>query len=195
MITAIVLAAGQSKRMGHQKLVLSWGETTVIRQVISVLQDSGLDEILVVVGGDHKLVEEVLAGLPVRIIFNPTFGNCEMLDTLKLGIEKVNPDTQGILIVLGDQPQIRQSTVDLVLKTYQDGKPSLVIPSYQMRRGHPWLVDRILWPEILAIQSPLTLRDFLNQHLEMARYVEVKEDSVLRDLDTPADYLREKPTD
>ena len=133
--------------------------------------------------------------MPVRIIFNPTFGNCEMLDTLKLGIEKVNPDTQGILVVLGDQPQIRQSTVDLILKTYQDGKPSLVIPSYQMRRGHPWLVDRILWPEILAIQSPLTLRDFLNQHLEMARYVEVKEDSVLRDLDTPADYLREKPTD
>jgi molybdenum cofactor cytidylyltransferase len=193
MITAIVLAAGKSKRMGHQKLVLSWGETTVIHQVISVLQEAGLDEILVVTGGAHRLVEEALIGVPVRRIHNPEFENCEMLDSLKLGLDYVDPDTQAVLVVLGDQPQIRNSIVQLILQTYRDTNPALVIPSFRMHRGHPWLVDRKLLPDIQAIQSPQTLRDFLNEHHELAQYVEVDEDSVLRDLDTPADYLREKP--
>jgi molybdenum cofactor cytidylyltransferase len=62
-----------------------------------------------------------------------------------------------------------------------------------MRRGHPWLVDRALWPELLALQSPYTLRDFLTAHAGEIRYLDVDTDSILQDLDTPEDYTQQKP--
>jgi molybdenum cofactor cytidylyltransferase len=70
---------------------------------------------------------------------------------------------------------------------------SLVIPSYQMRRGHPWLVSRSLWNELLELKPPETLRSFLNRHLEDIHYVEVDNAGILLDLDTPGDYEKHKP--
>jgi molybdenum cofactor cytidylyltransferase len=192
-IAAVVLAAGHSRRMGAPKLALPWGDTTVIGQVLGVLSQSGIQDIVVVTGGAYREIRYALQGLPVRQVYNPDHEQGEMLASFRVGLAALGNDPDAALVVLGDQPQIQAQVVDKLLQAYMDTGSPLVIPSYQMRRGHPWLLARSLWAEVLAIQEPTTLRDFLNNHHDSIHYVMVDTDTILQDLDTPADYDAYRP--
>jgi molybdenum cofactor cytidylyltransferase len=150
-------------------------------------------EIVAVVGGARQKVEAALAGMPVRTVFNPRFEEDEMTPSLQAGLRALRPDIRGCLVVLGDQPQIEGAIVKEVIATFLSSGADLVIPSYQMRRGHPWLVSKSLWKEIQALQPPDTMRDFINWHADRIHYLNVSSPSVLKDLDTPGDYDRERP--
>jgi molybdenum cofactor cytidylyltransferase len=193
MIAAVVLAAGLSRRMGRPKMTLPWGETTVIGQVVQVLDQAGVDEIVVVTGGARQQVEAALSGFRVSILFNPRFAEDEMLFSLKTGLSDLGDHVKAALVVLGDQPQVQPRVVRAILETYERTGASLIIPSYQMHRGHPWLLDRTLWPSILALQPGRTMRDFIDQQTDQIYYLNVETSSVLNDLDTPEDYQRERP--
>ena len=189
-VGAVVLAAGRSQRMGRPKMTLPWGETTVIGQVSNVLIAAGIDDLVVVTGGAREGVQSALAGMPARTVFNPDYANGEMLLTLQVGLAALDPDLQAALVVLGDQPQIELMVVQSVIMTYKQSAGALVVPSYQRRRGHPWLVARSLWEALLAWQPPMTMRDFLDQHVLDIHYVNLNTPSILQDLDTPDDYCR-----
>jgi molybdenum cofactor cytidylyltransferase len=193
MIAAIVLAAGLSRRMGRPKLSLPWRDTTVIGQVVAVLAAAGINEILVVTGGARKEIETALSATPARLAFNPRFEASEMVDSLQVGLEELSSTVQATLVALGDQPQIQLPVVQAVMQSYIEQPARLIVPSYQMKRGHPWLVARPFWSELSQLRSPETLRDFLGRHVADIRYLPVATDTILRDLDTPADYEREKP--
>jgi molybdenum cofactor cytidylyltransferase len=192
-IGAVVLAAGQSRRMGQPKLVLPWGQTTVIARVAEVLLEAGLAEVIVVTGGSYTDVETALQHLPVQTIFNPQYTGNDMLRSLQVGLGKHHENIQATLVALGDQPQIEVDTVRALAEAYQETGSPLIIPSFNNRRGHPWLVSRTIWPNVFALDAPATLRDFLNQHRDQIHYLTVTTPSILKDLDTPADYDRERP--
>ena len=189
MIGAVVLAAGRSQRMGRPKMTLPWGETTVIGQVVSVLLAAGVDDVQVVTGGAKDDVESALAGMPVSTVFNPDYSNGEMLLTLQIGLAALENDINAALVVLGDQPQIELPVVGSILNAYDQGTHPLVVPSFQSRRGHPWLVDRNLWGVLLEKNTIVTMRQFLNHHNKSIQYLNVNTPSILQDLDTPEDYL------
>jgi molybdenum cofactor cytidylyltransferase len=193
MMGAVVLAAGRSQRMGRPKLTLPWGDTTVVGQVVKVLVSSGVEDVIVVTGGDSESIDVALKGLPVRTIFNPDYANGEMLMTLQLGLAALSEKVEAALVVLGDQPQIDPAVVQSVIFGYINDAHSLVVPSYQKRRGHPWLVVRQLWKTLLDMRPPATMRDFLNQQIACLHYVNVDTPSILQDLDTPEDYQRFNP--
>jgi len=190
MITAIVLAAGRSRRMGEPKMLLPWGETTVLEHVIHTLQTARLEEILVVTGGAREGVEALVHG-SARTIFNPEYKRGEMLSSVQVGLGKASGTSA--LIVLGDQPQIRKESLERVLEEFAHGEASIIVPSYKMRRGHPWLVPKKFWAEILEMGPGESLRDFLNRHGDEIRYVNVTDPGILQDLDTPEDYLKSRP--
>jgi molybdenum cofactor cytidylyltransferase len=98
-------------------------------------------------------------------------------------------ETLTALIGLGDQPQVQEGIVSLICEAYQSTHSPLIVPSFQMRRGHPWLVARKFWNELLDMKSPETPRDFLNKHAKEIHYVETNTSSILADLDTPEDYF------
>jgi molybdenum cofactor cytidylyltransferase len=83
--------------------------------------------------------------------------------------------------------------VRLICEEYRQSKSNLIVPSFQMRRGHPWLVARPLWNELLEMKSPQSPREFLNKHAGEIHYVEVGTPSILADLDTPEDYQKSHP--
>jgi len=199
MISAIILAAGESKRMGQQKLLMRWGEKNVIQHVVSVFTEAGVDDILVVTGSHRSEVEASLSQLnknyPVRNAFNENFSAGDMLSSIQCGLrDLIEKGSTAALIALGDQPQVREGSVRRVCETFKETGSPLVVPSYQMRRGHPWLVARSLWGEILAMRAPQTPRDFLNSHAEQIKYVEVDDEGILADLDTLEQYQAHKPT-
>ncbi len=193
MICAIVLAGGESRRMGQPKMLLQWGAVTVLEQVIAVLRAAGMDEIEVVTGAARKDVEELCQRQDVRTVFNPAFSQDEMLGSLQAGLHAMEADTDAAVVTLGDQPQIQAATVRAVLKEFQGSKSQLIVPSYQKHRGHPWLVGRPLWEEILQMQAPNSPREFLNRHAAEIRYVEIESPSILMDIDTPEDYKKARP--
>ena len=193
MISAIILAAGESKRMGRPKMLLPWGTTTVLGQVISTFRQAGVDQILVVTGGAHQQVEQVVHQYGAQSVFNDSYSSGEMLSSLQLGLTAQTAQVQATLIGLGDQPQIQVGTVELICATFRDKKSKLIVPSYQHRRGHPWLVERSLWKELLTLRSPQSPRDFLNKHAKEIEYVTVNTPTVLADLDTPQDYQTSHP--
>jgi molybdenum cofactor cytidylyltransferase len=192
-IAAIILAAGCSRRMRQPKMILPWGESTVIGRVVQVLSQAEIQPVVVVTGGARRQVEAALAGYAVQMVFNPHFAQEEMLVSLQIGLGVLGKETTAALVVLGDQPQIELEVVQAILACYRLKQVPLVVPSFQMRRGHPWLVERRLWRAILELDSTSTLRAFLNSYVDQIEYLSVDTPSVLHDLDTPEDYQRERP--
>ncbi|MGE5774881.1 MAG: nucleotidyltransferase family protein [Chloroflexota bacterium] len=193
MISAIILAAGQSRRMGQPKMLLPWEELTVIEHVVTTFLNAGVEDIVVITGSAREQVEDVIAAYPVRTIYNQDFANGEMLSSLQCGFRAMVDQSRAALIGLGDQPQVQEQVVRRVCEAYQENKSQLVVPSFQMRRGHPWLVSRSLWNELLEMNPPESPRDFLNRHTSEIHYVEVDTPSILADLDTPDDYQKSRP--
>ena len=197
MIAAVVLAAGKSERMGRPKMCLPWRETTVIGQVVTTLLHAGLEDVVVVTGGAADEVLEALSCLPadwpVRTVFNPGYATGEMLSSIQAGLAALGQQVEAGLIAIGDQPQMKAQVVRQVIRTYQETGAELVVPSYQMRRGHPMLLARTLWNELRDLRSPQTLRDLVQAHQSHIVYVNVRTASILQDLDTPEDYRRYEP--
>lgn len=193
MISAIILAAGESKRMGQPKMLLPWGNGTVLTHVLAVFREAGVEDILVVTGGVKEQVETLVAGFGVRTVFNEAFQTGEMLSSIQCGLRALTRQTQAALIGLGDQPQVQAGSVRKVCEAFLETKSSLIVPSYRMRRGHPWLAASPLWNDLLKLEPPASPRDFLNAHQADIRYVNVDDPNILADLDTPQDYSKFKP--
>ncbi len=191
MIAAIVLAAGLSTRMGQSKPLLPLGERTVIEHILSVLQTCPVDAIRVITGYEREAVERRLAGWPVQTVYNPHYATGEMLSSIQVGLRAAPDEADAALIALGDQPALERSVVEQIVAAYHNGQRSIVFPSYQMRRGHPLLIGRKHWREILALREGQTLRDFFRGVEGAILHVDVATASVLQDMDTPADYRRE----
>ncbi len=194
MTSAIVLAAGLSRRMGRFKLLLPWGQTTVIGQVVTMLEQAGVAEIVVVTGHRAAEVEAALGHTSARAVLNPDYAAGEMLSSIQIGLRAaLDREAAGastaVLLCLGDQPQMEAGTVRAVLAAgLAEDWQRIIIPSYQMRAGHPILLPRWVWPEILAGTG--SLRAAMAAHREDTHYLVVNTPSVLADLDTPADYER-----
>jgi molybdenum cofactor cytidylyltransferase len=200
MVSAVVLAAGLSRRMGTNKLLLPFGEGTVLSHIVSVLQACPLDEIVVVTGHEHEKIEEMLGRYVgrhphdgpggLRFVYNPNYAMGEMLSSIQAGLMAMRRASHcdAALIVLGDQPHIERRIVDQVIAAHESG--IVVIPSFNRRGGHPILIDRACWPEVLALPLSANLREALHAHADWLRYVEVDTETILRDVDTPEDYER-----
>jgi molybdenum cofactor cytidylyltransferase len=192
MISAVVLAAGLSERMGRPKLLLPYGERSVIEQVVSVLLSSPVDEVLVVTGHAREAVESALAGWPVRAVFNPDYAAGEMLSSVQVGLQAVSAESQAALLAVGDMPAVGAGVVSQLVAAYRAaGDACVYIPSYRMRAGHPVLVPRPYWPAILALPRGASLRSAWQAEGSRIHWVTVDTPSVLRDMDTPDDYERE----
>lgn len=185
-IAAVILAAGRSARMGRQKLLLPWGDTTVLGRVIDVVCSAGVEDILVVANKETGGAFVHSA----RIVHNEEGG---MLRSMQLGVQAQSDSAEAVLICLGDQPQIEERSVRLVCEAYLKNKSPIVAPSHQMRRGHPWLLARSLWGEFLSLSPSSTPREFLKKHEAMIEHVEAGTATILQDVDTPEDYLKFKP--
>jgi len=190
MIWAMILAAGESKRMGEPKLLLPYGEKTIIEAVIGNVVQSKAEDILVVLGSDREKIEEKIKDLPVKVVFNPNFRE-GMLSSAQTGFQTLPEDTQCVLVFLGDQPAIPHDIIDKVIDAYNRTKKGIVLPVYEGNRGHPVLIDMKYKGEVKKLSADLGLRGVVYSHPEDIQEVEVETPSILRDIDDEDDYERE----
>jgi molybdenum cofactor cytidylyltransferase len=193
-VAAVILAAGRSTRMGQLKQLLPWGSgRTMIAEVVQRLQTSGVHEIVVVTGAAREEVEAAVAstGVRVRFAFNPEFESSEMARSLQVGLDALPGNISAVLVALADQPQTEPWVVRAVIERWRQTLAPVVAPFFQDRRGHPLLFDCAMWPDLLKLPGSANPREFVRTAPRIER-VEVETDSVLRDIDTPEDYGRER---
>lgn len=192
-IGAVVLAGGESVRMGQPKVLLPWEKNkTIIEHITQQLIRSRIDHIRVVTGYYADEVKTLIKPLGVKVVHNRSHKTGEMLSSLKAGLRAMPDNVSATLVVLGDQPRIQPKVIYQLMYAYARGKGELLIPSYNMRRGHPILIGRQYWQEILKLRRNRVLRDVINDHSDEITYINVDTDSILRDVDTPEDYRNER---
>ena len=189
MICALVLAAGQSRRMGTQKLLLPYGGQPVIVHVVDELLRSPVDRVFVVIGEPGRQIREAMAGRRVHFVTNPD-AESEMLSSVRCGLTAVPADCAAALVALGDQPSIAAHVVERLVQAFRTAGRGIVVPTYQDRRGHPLLLAMHYRDEILTGYADVGLRGVLEAHPEDVLGVEVATPGILEDIDVPEDYRR-----
>lgn len=189
-IPAIVAAAGFSRRMGELKQLLAWQGRTVIETVVAHLQRAGAHPVVCVVGHREAEIRAVLAHSQAQVVANPEYARGEMLTSYQQGVRALQNEHlyPGLLLALGDQPHLQVESIAQVLDQARRQPDGIVIPSFNLRRGHPIYLPRHLWPDLLALSGEQSLRNLLHAHAQDIVYVNSESDGVLQDMDTPEQY-------
>ena len=185
--TAILLAAGQSKRMGAFKPLLPFGKKTVIESCIDYLRKGGVETIVVVLGHRADEVRQRLEKHQVTFALNPD-PNSEMGASITAGVRALPVTAMATLIALCDHPAVPASVVSTLIEAWSNGA-RLVKPTWQNRGGHPVLVDLSLKPELLSLSASGGLKTLFANHQSEVQRVEVDSPFIARDMDTWDDYL------
>jgi molybdenum cofactor cytidylyltransferase len=188
MICAIVFAAGHSRRMGRQKLLLPWRDKTVIEQVVDEILASEVQKVFVVVGPDGE-VQKALAGRQLEVVVNPD-AKTQMLDSLRCGLRTLPANCEGTLVTLGDQPLITAALINEMMAAFRKTKRGIVLPCYRGQRGHPMLFSMRFCDEVLRDFDDVGLKGLRARHPDEVLEVPVTSPHVFDDIDTPEDYER-----
>ena len=184
-VAAILLAAGQSRRMGAFKPLLPFGDKTVIESCLDYLREAGIEDIVVVLG--HRADEVRDAIKDVTIAVNPDPAS-EMGASIAAGVQALPETAKAVVIALVDHPAIPANTVSKVIDVWRQGA-RIVIPTWQDRGGHPVLVDLALKNELLTLDRMGGLRALFSSHEKDVKRLPVNSPFVARDMDTWDDYV------
>jgi len=190
MICAIILAAGRSRRMGTQKLLLPFGGQSVIVHIADQILRGGVEQTIVVVAPDAAALAEALAGRSITLVTNPD-DEGDMLSSVRCGLRALPQECEAVLVVLGDQPAVRGELIAGMVHAMRTAGRPIVVPVHQGRRGHPILFSARYRQEVLTSHDGVGLRGMLLRHPEDVLELDVPSDWVLADMDWPEDYRRE----
>lgn len=187
---AIILAAGESRRMNAPKMLLPFNGQTIIEKVIKNVSGSGVDKIMVVLGAGKDDILKVIRKYTVNHCYNHNYMQ-GMLSSVKCGFRSLPEDFEAALVFLGDQPMIPAEVVNAVISAYRSSNKGIIIPVYNRKRGHPLLIDSKYRDEIEKLESKASLRFIAQKFHNDVVEVETKTPGILKDIDTQEDYLRQ----
>jgi molybdenum cofactor cytidylyltransferase len=189
MISAILLGAGEGKRMGKDKLSLPLGKKTVFERSLEALVRSDVDEVLVVVREKPGDWRSRFRDKRVKFIINPDF-HYGMSTSVRKGIRAMDSRSQGVLIALGDQPFLKPRTINALIRAFSRIKGGIVLPVYHGKKGHPVLFDRSFAGRLLQLEGDVGGRSVVEEHRERVVLMRTRSKAVLQDIDTWNDYRK-----
>lgn len=188
MIEAIVLAAGQSRRMRRPKPLLRFGDTTFLGQIVSVLRRCDVDGITVVLGAAAQEIRTAVDLSGVDVVMNEVYEKGQ-LSSLIAGLKHVGLETEAILLCLVDHPLVTKEAVNQVILAFAETHKPIVIPTFGGRRGHPTLFARSVFDELMNAPVEEGARRVVRAHAERVLEVEVPDRGILMSMNTPQDYI------
>ena len=184
---AIILAAGESRRMGFPKMLLTFKDRTMIENVIANVTESKVDKIIVVLGADRDAIVERIGKLGVKYCYNENYKE-GMLSSVRCGFRNIPSDYNAVLVFQGDQPLITPDAINTVIEAHLSYGKGIVIPVYKKRRGHPLLIDIKYRDEIEKLSPDKGLRSLANKFSDDVQEIDIDEPGILRDFDTLDEY-------
>jgi len=186
-ISVILLAAGESRRMGKAKLLLPFGDGTVLENTIDNLLKSSVDEVIVVLGANAPETKKVIADKAVKIIINPDYRQ-GMSTSLICGLKQVSHRAQRIMIALSDQPLIDEKTYNKLVQQSLNLDSGIVVPTHKSKRGNPIIFDIFYKEELLQLEGDVGGRDLLKRHPDDILEVDVDCEGIYINLNTIDEY-------
>jgi molybdenum cofactor cytidylyltransferase len=187
MISAILLAAGQSKRMGELKQLMPFGQSTIVGQAVDNLLGSAVVEVVVVVGYKAEDVKKAIADKPVRIVVNPDYEQ-GMSTSIIAGLNLVHGGVQAVMLALGDQPLVNSETINILIEEFCNHDKGIAVPTYQGRRGHPIIFAIKYKEQLLKLKGDVGGRQIIKDNPDDVLDVVVDSESIIADFDTADDY-------
>ncbi len=191
MLSALVLAAGQSERMGRPKPLLPFGNQTCLSLVLDACKGAGIEEIIVVLGSDEKEIrrEVDLKGVQWYRNMHPERGQTS---SLKIGLSNMDKEADAFFIFPADYPLVRPYILKTLNAAYRGGEKwkRIFVPTFGGRRGHPVLIDKVLRPTFRALGEEEPAHKVIRSQEANVEMVKVRDPAVILDIDTALDYDR-----
>jgi molybdenum cofactor cytidylyltransferase len=188
-ISAIVLAAGMSQRMGTAKQLLRLDGTTILEHTLANVRASRVSEIILVLGFAAESIEKEISTEDVRIVRNQDYQQ-GMGTSLRTGLAALSPQATAALIVLADQPFVQPGTFNQLIACHQESMPQIVIPTVNGFRGNPVLLDRSVFAELQNLTGDIGCRAIFGNHTENIRKLAVDDIGILLDIDSQEEYKK-----
>jgi len=186
-IAGIILAAGMSRRMGENKLLLTTGGEPMVRHAASLCQAAGLSPIIAVLGHQADQLRQALADLPVQCVINENFAT-GMASSLSTGLDALPAETSGVLVCLGDMPLVTTGDVFAICAAFAPARNHAVcIPVHEGRRGNPVLLGRQIFDDLASISGDEGAKTIIRKHADLVVEVQAGP-GVLMDIDMPETY-------
>jgi len=187
MISAILLAAGESNRMGQPKQLMPFGQSTILEGTIDNLLNSAVSETIVVLGYRNEVIRKTIAGKPVKIAINPDYQK-GMSASIIAGLKQIDKRARAVLLALGDQPFVDSQTINSLVEAFIVNKRGIIIPVYQGRRGNPVIFAIKYKGELLNLKGDIGGREIIKHHPDDVLELAVNCEGVLIDIDTAKNY-------
>jgi len=189
-IWAIILAAGESKRMKVPKMLLPFNGKTMIEKVIENVTGSEVFRTLVVLGSYRDEILGTISHLPVYHCYNENYRK-GMLSSVQCGLQNMPVNYDAVLVFPGDQPFIDPGVINQIINAYRETGKGIIIPVYKKKRGHPLLIGFKYKDVIEKLPDDEGLRSLANMYQEDVLEVITRSPGILKDFDTKEDYLNE----
>jgi molybdenum cofactor cytidylyltransferase len=178
--------------MGVDKLSLPWGRKSVLGHCFETLLRSEVRELIVVLSTRNKGVRNQFPVEKAKTVTN-RLSKTGMSSSIRKGLQQIDPRCRGILIALGDQPHLKTRTINALIRAFDQGKGTIIVPSFRGVRGNPVIFDRRFKKELSSLRGDVGGRSIVERYPKEVRMVPVKSIGVLKDVDTWAAYKPPMP--
>ena len=183
--SAVILAAGESARLGYDKLSLPLGTETILEHTIAKFLIDSVDEIIIVTGRFIPECRSSITSPKVQWLHNPDY-TLGMSSSIKKGVGRLGGSSDAVFITPADIPLFRAATVQMMIAAFTPSK--IIIPAYKGKKGHPVLLDIDLARQCLRTQSDKVLYDVIKKNQNAVELLPVKDAGIAMDIDTAEDY-------
>ena len=188
-IVPVILAAGDSSRMGYPKALLPLGADTFLSHILKTLDALALPAARVVLGLHEPRIRPLLQGQRARILINPDPARGQA-SSIRLALASLDPDTAGCLIWPVDQPLVSPDLVRSLMRLFAESSAAIALPRCQGRAGHPAIFGRAMIRELLTAPLEANPKLVVARHAPETVWLETGESGTVEDIDTPEDYFR-----
>lgn len=188
-IAALVLAAGRSSRMGANKLLAEVDGIPMVLRAVNAARAARVSEVVVVTGHEAERIEALLAGRGARVVRNPDYEN-GMSTSLRRGLDALPAECEGVIVLLADMPRVSADHLDRLIDAFDDKAARIVVPQKDGRRGNPVLWPRAYFGEMREVQGDQGAREVLARHANDIVAVDMPDEAIFADVDTPEALAR-----
>ena len=198
MISAILLAAGESKRMeGENKLIKEINGIPLIKHAIKNILGSAIDELIIILGHEKLLIENIITkNKKIKFIYNENYKN-GISSSIKIGLNHISKNSEAFFICLGDMPNVNQNIYNKLIKSkhnynkklISDRKKEIIIPVFEEKEGNPILFSRFMREKIMNIDGDYGAKKIIEENKNKILYVPIKSNGITLDFDTKEDFI------
>jgi len=185
-ISAIILAAGTSSRMGFLKQTANIKGKSLLELVLDKVRKFPFHEIIIVLGYKHEEVMKTLKLEYEKVVINEEYEK-GMSSSLKKGVLNISKDSEAFAIFLADMPLIKEESIEKVINEFNERSCLIVAPIFNKVIGHPVIFHRNLIPEIINLEGDIGAKKVIEKYKDEACFIEIDDEGVLIDIDTPKD--------